>query len=143
MCIFRFVPKFNIFNIYAKFPVFAYKFSIFMQNLQYLYKSSIFMLNLQYLYICVSLYLVLSLVCVQADLSSFRSQREGSGFVLFLCQNLQSCTLYVFTYVLVHILVFYSFLSDPCTSGLMSYFRSQREGISLSLFASFVFLYII
>ena len=95
MCIFRFVLKFNIFNIFVKF-------SIFMQNFQYL------RINPQYLCkifnICTFAFCSpLSLVCVQADLSSFRSQREGLlfRFCPICVQNLQF-------YVFVHILVFFS-----------------------------------
>ena len=128
MCIFRFVPKFNIFNIFVKF-------SIFMQNSQYLYKSSISVLNLQYLYICV-LFSSLWSVYKRIYPASGVRERDCSGFVLFVSKSsiLRICS---------HIGTFLIHLSDPCTSGLMSYFRSQREGISSSLFASFVFLYII
>ena len=94
MCIFRFVPKFNIFNIYAKF--------------QYLYKSSIFMQNLQYLYICVLF--SLSGLCTSGFIQLQESERGIIVPVLsYLCQNLQF-------YVFVHILVFFSFLSVLCTS---------------------------
>ena len=131
MCIFHFVTKFNIFNIFVKF-------SIFMQNFQYLpYKSSIFMQNLQYLYICV-LFTSLSGLCTSGFIQTSGVRERGdccSGFVLFVSK---SSILRICSHIGIFLFSLFSLIRvqvDLCLS-----FRSQREGISSSLFASFVFL---
>ena len=110
-----FVLKFNIFNIYANFQYLYKSSSIFVLNLQYLCKFSIFIVYLR-------IFVILSLVCVQADLSSFRSQREGLLF--------RFCTTCVLSSL-------WSVYKQICLS-----FRSQREGILsfLLVFAFFIFL---
>ena len=84
MCIFRFLYQNSIFSIYL-----CKIFNICI-NPQYLCKFSISIVHLRFV--------LLSLVCVQADLSSFRSQREGLLFRFCpICVKIFNFT-YLFTF---------------------------------------------
>ena len=120
---------FKIFNIYA--------------NLQYLYKSSIF------LYICAYICLPLSGLCTSGFIWLQESERGiiVSVFVLFVLKSSILYFVHIYIHICVHIGLFasnYVFVPSSlwslCTSRLMSYFRSQREGI-LSFLLVFAFSY--
>ena len=132
MCIFRFVTKFNIFNIFVKF-------SIFMQNFQYLrinpqYLCKIF--NICTFAFCSSL----SGLCTSwiYPASGVR-ERDCSGFVLFVSK---SSILRICSYIGIFLPSLFCVQADLClTSGVR-----EREYLYLHfsyLCASFVFLYII